>query len=129
MSKLKASTIIKAINTGIELNPSHVTFEVTRKELVEGAFEDIHEEIEADIVFYFSYNQQMAKPYLDVQGEALESPKYKGYINNTVNLKADQHTKIEFKDILGNKFSVRSVYPFIIEDTYCGAELEIIKID
>lgn len=129
MSKLKASTIINAVNTGIALNPSHVVLDITRKEIVEGAFEDVHEQIETDIVFYFPYNQQQSKVYLDVQGQSTEANKYKGYASNQIDLKIDNNTKCYFKDVLGNKYCIEYVYPILVEETLCGYELEITKED
>lgn len=128
MSKLKARKIIKAINKGIALNPTEITFTQTIKKEVDGAFEE--ETIEKTITVLIYIDDSYGQINIDskIQGTSYSTTKYKMIADKDAELDATPKEAIEFTSN-GDKFEIKAVYPQIIEDTVCGYMCDLERID
>lgn len=128
MSRLKAKKIINAINKGIALNPTEITFTQIIKKEVDGAFEEEIIKKTITVLIYIDDTNNSINISSGTQGTSYTSTKYKMVADKEANLDVTPTEKIKFTNN-GEKFEIKAVYPQIIEDIVCGYMCDLERID
>lgn len=130
MPKINPNKIINAINKAISVNPTIITYTKTINEEVDGAFVD-NEPVKKTItvLIYIGTNSNSVNININsgTQGTSYIS-RYKMIADKDAELDVTPKQSIEFTSN-GDKFEVKAAYPIIINDTICGYECDLERID
>lgn len=128
MAKLKANKIIDAINKGIAVNPTKITFTQTIKKEVDGALEEETVTKTITVLIYIEDSLSSISISSGTQGTFYSSKKYKMIADKDANLDVTPTESIKFTSN-GDKFEIKAVYPQIIEDIVCGYMCDLERIN
>lgn len=127
MPRLKASKIINAINRGIAVNPTNFIVKKVTKNIVDGAFEDVEENISYTGIIYLEDTNVAIKTDSKTIGTEYSTTRYKMILNNENKITVDEQNKVEF-DCNEGHMKIQAVYPIFIENTLCGYMCDLERI-
>ena len=119
MPRIKSGKIIKAINKGIELNPTTFDVKTVEKVLVDGAYEKRERITTYTGIIYLEDNSNAISIDSKTIGTEYSTSKYKMVLNNENEIKIDENNHVEFDSKEGH-MKITGAYPVIIENTLCG---------
>lgn len=128
MAKLRASKIINAINKGIAVNPTEITFTQIIKKEVDGAFE---EEIITKIITVLIYLEDSSNSInisTGTQGTSYSTNRYKMIADKDADLEINPQKAIQF-DCLEGHMEIKGTYLIKIDNTICGYMCDLERID
>lgn len=128
MSKLRAKKVINTINKGIALNPTEIKIKHTEKIIVDGAFEEKETTKTLMVLIYLEENSNKVVIDSKTQGTSYSSNRYKMIADKDANLEVNPKEAIQF-DCLEGHMKVKATYPIVVEDTICGYECDLERID
>lgn len=129
MSKLKASKIKKAINKGISINPTTISFTQISKKIVDGAFEDeTHNKTITVLIYTGDSDFSGLNVESKTEGTSHTNSKYKMIADSEADLEINPKETVKFENN-GIKFEIKAVYPQIIQDIICGFMCDLERID
>jgi len=117
----------KDILDNIAINPTEIKIKYTKKELIDGAFQ----EKEIDLTFIariFAQKNPDLKVSSETKGTAYSSKTYGMLVDSEVELSVSTKERIEFNCPYGN-MRVIEVYPQIVKGVLCGYQCDLERID
>ncbi|MCH3962993.1 MAG: hypothetical protein LKE46_01845 [Clostridium sp.] len=129
MARINPNKIINAINKAIAVNPTDITFTMTVKKEVDGAFENETVDKTIMVLIYIGTSTNSVNISINsgVQGISYTS-RYKMIADKDAGLDVKPTQSIKFTSN-GDKFEIKAVYPIIMSDTICGYECDLDRID
>lgn len=128
MARLKANKIIDAINKGIAVNPTEITFTQTTMIEIDGAFEPVTDTKTITVLIYIDDSYGQINVESKIQGTSYSTTKYRMVADKDADLDVTPTEAIKFSSN-GDNFEIKAVYPQIIEDTVCGYMCDLERVD
>ena len=128
VAKLKSKKIIDAINKGIALNPTEIKIKHIQKIVVDGAFEESETEKSLKVLIYLDDSSTQINIDSKTIGTSYSTNKYKMIADKDAELEVNPKEAIEFKCKEGH-MKIKAMYPIVVEDTICGYECDLERID
>ncbi|KEI79102.1 hypothetical protein N452_11070 [Clostridium botulinum A2 117] len=128
MSTLKAKKIIDTIDKGIALNPTEIKINQTKKNIVDGAFEEIEIKKSLNVLIYLDNSSTQINIDSKTIGTSYGSNKYKMIADKDANIEINPKEAIEFKCLEGH-MKITATYPIQIENTICGYMCDLERVD
>lgn len=128
MAILKAKKIIDAINKGIELNPTEIKINQTKKVIVDGAFEEVKTKKTIKVLIYLEDNSNKLVIDSKTIGTSYSSNRYKMIADKYADIEITPKESIKFECREGH-MKIKSTYPIVIENIICGYECDLERID
>lgn len=128
MSRLKAKKIIDAINKGIALNPTSITFTQKKKTIVDGGFSEKIVKRAITVLIYMDERLNSVNIVSSTQGTSYSTKRHKMIADKDADLEINPQNAIEFKCLEGN-MKIKAVYPIVVENIICGYECDLERVD
>lgn len=117
----------KDILENIAINPTEIKIKYTKKEIIDGALEDIESEITFDARIFAQKNPDL-KVSSETKGTSYSSKTYGMLVDSRVELSVSTKERIEFNCPYG-KMRIIEVYPQIVKGVLCGHQCDLERID
>ena len=117
----------KDILENIAINPTEIKIKYTKKEVIDGALEDIESELIFDARIFAQKNPDL-KVSSETKGTAYSSKTYGMLADSEVELSVSTKERIEFNCPYGN-MRIIEVYPQIVKGVLCGYQCDLERID
>lgn len=117
----------KDILENIAINPTTISIKQTKKEVIDGALEDIESEFTFDARIFAQKNPDL-KVSSETKGTAYSSKTYGMLVGGEVELSVSTKERIEF-DCPYGKMRIIEVYPQIVKGVICGYQCDLERID
>jgi len=117
----------KDILENIAINPTTISIKQTKKEIIDGAFEDKETEIIFDARIFAQKNPDL-KVSSETKGTTYSSKTYGMLVDSGVELSVSTKERVEFNCPYG-KMRIIEVYPQIVKGVLCGYQCDLERID
>lgn len=124
---LKAAKVISTINKGIALNPTTINLCVKERKVVDGAIENVTSSREITVVIYFENDSRKEKHKIDKDITYL-SDKMKMIADKDAGIITGPDKHYTFvHPVSGEKYRIFASYPYIVENTICGYDCDLMR--
>ena len=129
MAQIQAQTIINTITNGININPTTIELNIKEKQKVNGALKNVITKRNIKVCIYFN-DTSVLEEHKAKETTSYLSYKMKMIADKDADILVTPSKEYTFiHPVSGEKYKIDGSYPYIVQNTICGYQCDLLRLD